>query len=70
MSLDPSISAIVPLPFELADQVQKYLVGNLSERRANAVGGGKLRDENGRLPYDCVDEKLDRHAAAANLSLN
>jgi hypothetical protein len=54
------------LLFELARQVEKDLIGDVRQRRANAGAGRQLRDQERGLPHDGVDEQMTFHAFARN----
>ncbi len=50
------------LALELTHEADEHLVGDVRKRRANAIDGRQLRDQNHRLAHDCVDQYLCVHA--------
>ena len=50
--------ATYTLALELTDQVEKYLVRDVRERRSGATGSSKLCDQNRRLTHDGLDQKI------------
>src|SRR5690349_21645676 len=57
-----------PLRGQLTRQLQKDLIGDLRQGRAEPCGGGQLSDEHRRLTYDVVDQELHLHSINCSLA--